>query len=81
VALGSFAICCGWVIAATRFLPRWLGWLAIVTGAALVLTRIGWTNMIWLLPYMVFWLWVVVVAALLLRRSFRAGTEPAEGAP
>jgi hypothetical protein len=28
VALGSFAVCCGWVIASTRFLPRWLGWLA-----------------------------------------------------
>ena len=75
VALGSFAICCGWVVASTRFLPRWLGWLAIVTGAALALTRIAWTNMIWLLPYLVFWLWVVAVAALLLRRSFRRGTQ------
>jgi hypothetical protein len=27
VALGSFAVCCGWVIASTRFLPRWVdGW-------------------------------------------------------
>jgi hypothetical protein len=81
VALGSFAICCGWVIVSTRFLPRSLGWLAIVTGGALVLTRIGWTNMIWLLPYVVFWLWVVVVAVLLLRRNFRGGTEPAQGTP
>jgi hypothetical protein len=81
VALGSFAICCGWVIVSTRFLPRWLGWLAIVAGAGLVLSRISWINMIWLAPYLVFWLWVVVVAILLLRRSFRGGTEPAEGAP
>lgn len=77
VALGSFAICCGWVIVSTAFLPRWLGWMAIVTGGALALTRISWTTMIWLLPYVVFWLWVVVVAVLLLRRSFRGGTEPA----
>jgi hypothetical protein len=29
VALGSFGVCCGWVIASTPFLPRWVGWLAI----------------------------------------------------
>jgi hypothetical protein len=33
VAPGSFAVCCGWVIASTRFLPRWVGWLAIASGA------------------------------------------------
>lgn len=31
VALGSFSICCGWVIVSTRFLPRWAGWLAIAS--------------------------------------------------
>jgi hypothetical protein len=29
MAIGSFAVCCGWVIASTGFLPRRLGWLAI----------------------------------------------------
>jgi hypothetical protein len=71
VALGSFAICCGWVIASTRVLPRWLGWLAIASGAGLALTRISWTSQIWLLPYLMFWLWVITVALLLLRRNFR----------
>jgi hypothetical protein len=33
VALGSFAVCCGWVITSTRFLPRWVGWLAMASGA------------------------------------------------
>jgi hypothetical protein len=49
VALGSFAGCCGWVIASTRFLPRWLGWLAIASGVGLALSRISWTSYIWLL--------------------------------
>jgi hypothetical protein len=71
VALGSFAICCGWVIASTRFLPRWLGWLAIASGVGLVLSRISWTNQVWLLPYMMFWLWVIIVSLLLLLRNFR----------
>ena len=71
VALGSFAVCSGWVIASTGFLPRWLGWLAIATGVGLALSRLDWTGTIWLLPYLTFWLWVLVVSFLLLRRSFR----------
>jgi hypothetical protein len=71
VALGSFAVCCGWVIASTGFLPRWLGWLAIASGVGLALSRISWTSYIWLLRYGMFWLWVIIVALLLLRRNFR----------
>ena len=56
VALGSFAVCCGWVIVSTRFLPRWLGWLAIASGVGLVLSRISWTSYIFLPPYGLFWL-------------------------
>jgi hypothetical protein len=76
VALGSFAVCCGWVIAATGFLPRWLGWLVIVIGAAFILSRISWTSGLWLLPYALFWLWVITVSVLLLLRNFR-GAPPA----
>jgi hypothetical protein len=75
VAMGSFAVCSGWVIAATRFLPRWLGWLAIVSGGGLVLARVDWSNMIWLVPYLLFWVWVLAVAILLLRRGFVGAPE------
>lgn len=71
VALGSFALCCGWIITSTRVLPRWHGWVAIAIGAALVLTRISWTSQIWLLPYLAFWLWMLALAVTLLRRSLR----------
>ena len=73
VALGSFAVCCGWVITSTRFLPRWVGWLAIGAGAGLVVARISWSNQLWLLPYLLFWVWMLTVALLLLRRSFGRG--------
>jgi hypothetical protein len=79
VALGSFAACCGWVIVSTRFLPRWLGWLAIASGVGLALTRISWTSYIFLLPYGLFWLWVVVVAVLLLRRGATGGPQRRTG--
>ncbi len=69
VALGSFAVCCGWVIVRTRFLPRWTGWLAIASGLGLALARISWTNYSWLLPYLMFWVWMLTVAVLLLRRN------------
>ena len=35
----------------------------------LVLSRISWTNSIFLLPYGLFWLWVLVVAVLLICRG------------
>jgi hypothetical protein len=76
VALGSFAGCCGWVILTTRFLPRWLGWVAIAIGVGLVLSRISWTSQIWLVPYLMFWLWVIIVAVLLLRRGLRGAPKP-----
>jgi magnesium-transporting ATPase (P-type) len=79
VALGSFAVCCGWVIVSTRFLPRWLGWLAIASGVGLVLSRISWTSYIFLLPYGLFWLWVLVVAVLLIRRGTTGGPQRRTG--
>ena len=74
VSLGSFAVCGGWVITTTRFLPRGVGWLAVASGVGLVLSRVSWTSQFWLLPYLMFWLWVLTVAVLLLRRSLRMAT-------
>jgi hypothetical protein len=71
VALGSFAVRCGWVIVSTRLLPRWAGWLASVSGVGLVLSRINRVSTTWLPFYLMFWLWMVAVAVLLLRRNFR----------
>jgi hypothetical protein len=79
VALGSFAVCCGWVIASTRFLPRWLGWLAMASGVGLALSRISWTSYVFLLPYGLFWLWVLVVAVLLIHRGSTGGSQQRTG--
>ncbi|MGY4772443.1 hypothetical protein ACXC9Q_36515 [Kribbella sp. CWNU-51] len=79
VAGGSFAVCCGWVIVSTRFLPRWLGWPAIAIGVGLALSRISWTSPVFLLPYLLFWLWVLVVAVLLIRRGVTGGPQRRTG--
>jgi hypothetical protein len=68
---GSFIGCCGWVTLRTGLFPRWLGWWAVVSGVGLVLSRFFWTQEFWLLPYVMFWLWLVAVCVLLLRRPQR----------
>ena len=71
VALGSFAVCCGWVIASTRSLAALGGMAGHRKRSGARTEPISWTSYIWLLPYLMFWLWVVTVAVLLLRRNFR----------
>jgi hypothetical protein len=43
--------------------------------SGLVLSRISWTNSIFLLPSGLFWLWVLVVAVLLIRRGTTGGPQ------
>jgi hypothetical protein len=62
VALGSFAIAVGWAALSSRSLPGWLGWWAVAAGIGLVAVRAVWTSPAWLLPYALFWLWVIVVS-------------------
>ena len=76
VAMGSFLLCAGWAMISTRFAPRWLGWLAVVGGVGLILSRAIWTSEIWLVPYGFFWLWVIIVSVRLLRRAPACRTSP-----
>jgi len=69
LAMGSFAVCCGWVVLSTRVLGRWLGWWAIVAGVGLILVRFAWSGEIWFAPYSLFWLWVIIVCIQLIRRK------------
>ena len=76
VAMGSFAVACGWVVLLTRVLGRWLGWWAVVAGVGLVLARFVWTSEFWIAPYFLFWIWVVVVCVQLTRGRVRWGGQP-----
>lgn len=74
LALGSFAAAGGWVIVSTRMVSPALGWLAIVSAAGFVAARLVWTSSLWLVPYALFWAWVIAVNVALLRGS--AGPSP-----
>jgi hypothetical protein len=49
-------------------LERWMGWWLVATGVGLVASRFFWTSELWTLPYLLFWLWVLVLSVRLLRR-------------
>ena len=75
VAMGSFALCVGWVVVRTRVQSRWLGWLAIVSGLGLVAARAFWTTDFWLLPYLLFWVSLITISIRLLRSPWRASAD------
>lgn len=68
VALGSFALAIGWVLVASRQWPSWLGWWAVAAGVCLIAARAVWTNQFWLVGYFLFWIWVIALSVVLLRR-------------
>jgi hypothetical protein len=78
LALGSFAIASGWALLASRALPAWWGWWAIVSGAGLIAVRYAWEGWIWTIPYFLFWVWVIAIAVRLIsRRTLEAPTREA----
>jgi hypothetical protein len=48
-------------------LPRWLAWLGIVAGLGWVGTAFVPTSSLWLLPYILFYVWLIIVSVLLVR--------------
>ena len=68
VSMGSFAAFGGWAVLTTEVFRRWLGWLMVASGVGLALSRFAWTTNAWLLPYTLFWIWVIAVCIRLLRK-------------
>ncbi|TCC19881.1 hypothetical protein [Kribbella sindirgiensis] len=67
VALAGFLAAAGWIIVGTPPLPSWLGWVAIAAAIGFLLGRAFWTTSVWLVPYAVFWIWVVALSIYLFR--------------
>ena len=60
---------CQLVILATRALELWMGWWLLASGLGLVGARFLWvTTELWTLPYLAFWVWIIVLSIRLLRR-------------
>jgi hypothetical protein len=67
MAMAGFLAAAGWIMLGTPWLPSWLGWVGIVAALGFLVGRAFWTTPIWLIPYAVFWVWVVAVSIQLLR--------------
>lgn len=76
VALGSLSLASGWAILSGRAepgspgrprLPSWLGWWALAAGVGFLVARMMWPTYVWVIPYLPFWVWVLVVSTRMLR--------------
>jgi uncharacterized membrane protein len=47
----------------------WLGWTGLVVGVGLVVARIFWTSTVAFTPYVLFWVWLVAISVVMIRRS------------
>lgn len=72
VALGSMVLAAGLIIRGSNRFPSWLGWASIVLAAGLLLARAVWTSAIAFAPYVLFWVWMITLGVIFLRRSQRS---------
>jgi len=68
VSLGSMVLAVGILCGQTNAFPRWLSWSSIALAMALFLARMVWTTQIAFLPYGLFWLWMIALGIIILRR-------------
>jgi hypothetical protein len=71
VLLGGFAAGSGVAVLTGRAVPAWLGWWALVDAVGFVVARALWLSSFWLLPYLLLWVWILIVSLLLLVRTRR----------
>jgi hypothetical protein len=68
VSLGSMVLVAGIILRNSDTVPKWLGWASILLAVSLIFARIIWTTQIAFLPYILFWLWMIAIGIILLRR-------------
>lgn len=69
VSLGSMVLASGLIFREARRFPGWFAWASIVLAVGLFLARAVWTTSIAFAPYLFFWLWLIVLGVMMLRRS------------
>jgi hypothetical protein len=85
--LGNFAFATSWVFFASVLLaagvaailygalPRWLGWASIIVAVGLLAGRIIWTSQAAFIPWVLFWLWLIVISVVLIRRAGKSESQ------
>jgi hypothetical protein len=85
--LGNFAFATSWVFFASLLLatgvaailygalPRWLGWASIIVAIGLLAGRFIWTSQAAFIPWVLFWLWLIVISVVLIRRAGKSESQ------
>jgi hypothetical protein len=68
VSLGSMVLAASLVFQRGEF-PQWLSWSGIVLAVGLLLARLIWTSGLAFIPYVLFWVWMITLGVLFMRRS------------
>lgn len=70
VAIGSMVLAAGLVFSNNpEAYPRWWGWGSLLVAVGLILARLVWTSSIAFLPYVLFWVWMIVLGIGFYRRK------------
>ncbi len=75
VPLASLLLAVGLAALRHGALPRWVGWYSLGLAPLLLAARVYWTAPSGLVfaPYVLFWLWLLAVSFILIRRARRPG--------
>ncbi len=71
VALGSMVLAAGLIMRHSDRFPTWLGWGSLVLAIGLLLARTVWTLAVAFAPYLLFWVWMISLGVVVLRRLRR----------
>jgi hypothetical protein len=69
ISLGSMVMAVGFIFHRSDSYPKWLGWGSITLALGLVLARAVWTSPVAFAPYVLFWLWMISLSVIFLRRA------------
>jgi hypothetical protein len=77
--LGNYSFATMWALIANMLLasglaslrhhalPRWLAWFSLLDGLALLIAYPLWINEVGVLPFLLYWVWVIAVCIVLIR--------------
>ena len=68
VSTGSMVLAAGLIFRASSAYPRWLGSGSVLVALALFAARAVWILQIAFLPYVLFWVWMIYLGVVFLRR-------------
>lgn len=69
VTIGSMVLAAGLILKGSARFPRWLGWGSILLAGGLFLGRIVWLSSIAFVPYVLYWVWLISLGVILMRKS------------